>query len=356
MRDLQESLRKRNPDSVSNLVRAAALSEESQAERKQLELHVQNARAELKEAQEDFEMRLRSLRQEHERVKAQYIKRIEDLEAVSTVTPVKTAISRGSTPGSGEKGKDSPKTLAAAQARIKELEAEAERIRVFYTKKVEEEKRKGEAQIAALKRGQSDGKPEDGLSYGGSDARMVSSTGDDMPAVAAGRAEIAVADQIQNALAALRVEYEAKIALLTTQLKVAQEAAEPKKEAGAPAIAAVTVADVLASSVFREEVSKEVAARISMAPTGTSALDRQAHEHALRMAEQKGQLEAEALRMRLREEEHKCQLQQHEIATLRSQVQSQASHATPAAFTPSGPFISQQTLQTLETQTKFPFF
>ena len=353
--DLQESLRKRNPDSVSNLVRAAAMSDEAVAERKLLDADVETARAELKDAREDFEMRLRSLRQEHEKVRTQYVNRIETLESAVSSTPAKPPLSRSSTPGSGDKG--SPKTLAAAQARCKELEAEAERIRTFYTKKVEEEKLKGEAKIVALKRGASDGKTDDAMSYGNDATKAAAgaATGQDAPVPVDVAPEVAVADQIQNALAELRVEYEIKLGVYAAQLKTAQEAVSTFTSTAAPAPAA-TAADVRESPAFQAEVSREVAARLAAMPAPAAAIGASGGataqqvsdlEHSVRMAEQKGQLEAEALRMRVREEEHKAQMLTSEVTSLRSQVAQ--VHQAPVQVQ-QGQQIALGTLQTLETQ------
>jgi len=349
--DLQDSLRKRNPDSVSNLVRAAAMSEEALAERKLLDADVEAARKELSEAREDFEMRLRSLRQEHEKVKTQYVNRIETLENAVSSTPTKPPLSRSSTPGSGDKS--SPKTLAAAQARCKELEAEAERIRTFYTKKVEEEKLKGEAKIASLKRGGSEGRTEDAMSYG-NDAKPVAATGQDTPVPVDAKAEVAVADQIQNALAELKVEYEVKLGMYAAQLKTAQETVSALK-AVAPAVSAAspaTAADVRASPEFQTEVAREVSARLAAMPPPASAgmaTAQQASElaHAVRMAEQKGQLESESLRMRVREEEHKVMMMTGELTALRTQAAQ--VHQSPVQAQ-QGQQIALGTLQTLETQ------
>ena len=80
IRDLQDSLRKRHPDSVASLIRAATVSDSVQAERRQQEQQVAAMRQELDDIKEQHEKRLRSLRQEHERIKVQYEKAKEELE------------------------------------------------------------------------------------------------------------------------------------------------------------------------------------------------------------------------------------------------------------------------------------
>jgi hypothetical protein len=80
VRDLQESLTKRYPDSVASLIRAATVSDSVQAQRRQQDQQVELLRKELEDMKALHETRLRSLRQEHERIKVQYEKVLGDLE------------------------------------------------------------------------------------------------------------------------------------------------------------------------------------------------------------------------------------------------------------------------------------
>ena len=97
MRDLQESLLKRHPNSVASLIRAASVPDETQAAlRRQQEREVEGLRAELEGTKEQQERRLRSLRQEHERIKSQYEKVVSDLQqqlkSQQTLVPTSAAI------------------------------------------------------------------------------------------------------------------------------------------------------------------------------------------------------------------------------------------------------------------------
>jgi hypothetical protein len=83
---------------------------------------------------------LRSLRQEHEKVKLGYEERIKRLE-------------EGTGGPAGGGGKKGAAVKEAHPGRVKELEKELERVRAFYTKKVKEAERKAETQMRALKRG-----------------------------------------------------------------------------------------------------------------------------------------------------------------------------------------------------------
>lgn len=77
---LQESLRKRFPDSVASLVHAASVSDSVQARQRQKDAEVATMRRELEDLKAQHELRLRSLRQEYERLKLQYEKVNQDLQ------------------------------------------------------------------------------------------------------------------------------------------------------------------------------------------------------------------------------------------------------------------------------------
>ena len=74
--DMQDSLRKRNPDSVANLIRAATVSETVQEERRQYQQTISDLKQDLADAKESYDKKLRSLRQEHEKIKLQFETRL----------------------------------------------------------------------------------------------------------------------------------------------------------------------------------------------------------------------------------------------------------------------------------------
>ncbi len=146
--DLQEGMNKRYPDSVSSLIQASKLSDSVQKEQEEKEKKLTKTTEELKKVKDDYDRRLRSLRQEHEKVKMGYEERIKNLQNNQTL------------PSSSSTNSTAPvKNLPAANAKIKELEKEVERIRSFYTKKLDEVTRKFETQIRALKRGDENNMP-----------------------------------------------------------------------------------------------------------------------------------------------------------------------------------------------------
>ena len=79
--ELQESIVKRHPDSVASLIRAAKTSDSVQIERKKQAQVVAETKVELTAAKEDYDRRLRSMRQEFEKVKIGYQTRISELES-----------------------------------------------------------------------------------------------------------------------------------------------------------------------------------------------------------------------------------------------------------------------------------
>jgi hypothetical protein len=117
--DLQESIRRRYPDSVSSLIRAATVSDDKVVkQQKQLEATIESLRGELNAAKESYELKLLSLRQEHEKIKRQYEAK---MEAVNTKGSDAEGRSKVEVPKGPSKGNSSQpiKTLSQAQNRIR---------------------------------------------------------------------------------------------------------------------------------------------------------------------------------------------------------------------------------------------
>lgn len=78
--ELKESITKKNPNSLATLIQASSLTASFQGRKEeQLEQLAQQQR-EAAQVKADYELRLRSLRQEHEKVKMQYEQRVQRLE------------------------------------------------------------------------------------------------------------------------------------------------------------------------------------------------------------------------------------------------------------------------------------
>ena len=208
-------------DSVSNLVRAATVSEEVQEERKNSTRKIERLQQELVEAKEDYDHRLRSLRQDHDKLKLGYESRISDLEGMLASASPGKAPAAGTSTTSTSSGS---KSLASAQARIAELEEEAVRIRTFYTKK-EETQKKADAQIHALKRASP---APIGVNFDdSSDKRStepMAADRDTVPINPTGTFVISDEDREANLRAELSIEYNAQMDVLREQ--ITQQAAE----------------------------------------------------------------------------------------------------------------------------------
>lgn len=94
IRDLQDSLMKRHPDSVANLIRAATVSDSIQLKHHKQEEYIASLQEEVKNQKELYERKLRSLRQEHEKVKQQYIETISNLQQQLKIQPSTSIINR----------------------------------------------------------------------------------------------------------------------------------------------------------------------------------------------------------------------------------------------------------------------
>lgn len=119
IRDLQDSLTKRHPDSVANLIRAAKDSDSVQLERRRLEQHIASLEQEVEDIKQKHEKKMRSVRQEHERMNIKYENLLSEFKQVK----VTDADVSGQGLGGYGKGSDSAvnsvKTLSQALNKIR---------------------------------------------------------------------------------------------------------------------------------------------------------------------------------------------------------------------------------------------
>ena len=121
VKELEEALRKRNPDSLSNLIRAAGPSEEDLKERTMLLAKVSDLQLKLSTKDEEMDKSLRVLRMEHERVLASLNKQCDKLqEEKSSLEGKVIAVKRD----------------VKVETKEKEDVKEIERVRNFYAKKI----------------------------------------------------------------------------------------------------------------------------------------------------------------------------------------------------------------------------
>lgn len=154
--EMAEAMRKRNPNSVAALLHASEPPRELTAERDMLASKVSSLENELKSINEVHASKMRSFRQEHERMRAEYEKALSRNPSISA-TPSRRLKSGVSTPapkkitmeGTGVEG-STPDASGP-----KEGESQDDVQRRWYQKKIQEMQRKCEAQVRAAKRGSS---------------------------------------------------------------------------------------------------------------------------------------------------------------------------------------------------------
>ena len=137
VKDLQEALNRRHPDSISNLIRAIGPSESTEFRTKQGDVESKRLRSELDQVKEDSERRLRSLRQEHEKMKLGFEGQIKQLkkDVMSNSREITKAGSNA--------------VAAATSAPDKDT---IEKLRGYYTKKIQDQEKKYEVRRGAASR------------------------------------------------------------------------------------------------------------------------------------------------------------------------------------------------------------
>lgn len=82
--ELKDSIAKKNPDSLATLIQASSLTASFQGRQQEQLDSLKQQQQELTQAKADYELKLRSLRQEHEKVKIQYENRVQYSETQLT--------------------------------------------------------------------------------------------------------------------------------------------------------------------------------------------------------------------------------------------------------------------------------
>lgn len=176
MQELKQSIAKRNPNSIASLIQAATVSESLQDYKEGQNEIISQLQTEITTIKADYDRRLRSIRQEHDRVKLHYDEQIEQLmsqrpestnvgininrssnkSSNSFISPIKKSSSTQVLSSTYAPVGSSNTALQNAQNRIKGLEEELERVRTFYTRKVEEVQRRSELKIRQIRRGENE--------------------------------------------------------------------------------------------------------------------------------------------------------------------------------------------------------
>lgn len=113
---------------------------------------LQRAKEDNEEAQRHFERRVLSLQVEQEKVKAQYEDTLKTLQQQLHLQPPPSTATLPQTRSSSSSS-TAEQPAGDLHQRIAALETEKQRLRTFYTRKLEEQQRRFESQLRALKRG-----------------------------------------------------------------------------------------------------------------------------------------------------------------------------------------------------------
>ena len=110
-----------SPGSIESLVAAVGPSEEEQKREKDLLKEVETSKLELKNQREEFDMKLRSLRQEHERVVSDMEKQLRDLRRTKKVSDRASRTRKGAALSSSKKNQSVDSTSKFWRKKIKDL-------------------------------------------------------------------------------------------------------------------------------------------------------------------------------------------------------------------------------------------
>jgi hypothetical protein len=146
LREAQQSLDRRKPDSLASLIRAAKGADGAVGEPAQLLRELEEVRADALAAAESHDRQLRALRQQHEQLKAQYAAAAAvstEMAHQSASIPLNLSRTHGA-PNQQAGGSDAASATSASaakrehalRARAEAAELELERVRAFYTAKV----------------------------------------------------------------------------------------------------------------------------------------------------------------------------------------------------------------------------
>jgi uncharacterized protein (DUF342 family) len=87
VKELSVALRKRQPDCISNLILSSNIDQESRKKISLLERTIQDLKENLLLHQNEYDMRIRSLKLDHERIKSEYEETIRNLKSQLKTIP-----------------------------------------------------------------------------------------------------------------------------------------------------------------------------------------------------------------------------------------------------------------------------
>lgn len=247
--EMEAAMQRRNPDCLASLIRATQGASEGGREAELLS-RIQELEQDVQQQKDVAEARLRSLRQEHEKVKLGYEERIKLLAD----SQHQQAADGAAPASSSSKKSKADASSAGGVGKVKELEKELERVRAFYSKKLKEAERKAETQIRALKRGgvtnakpagtgsQPAQRPTAAQGSGGDGAAELAFDDRPVPVAEDGGAssDVAIAQELQRRLEQSEAEVKALRAELQQQDGAARQpqqssSSSPERKGGAAA-------------------------------------------------------------------------------------------------------------------------
>lgn len=152
VRELQDAVKKRFPDSVASLIqvnKAEEGSKQQRAELARLQKLVRDLQQELDDQLQSAERRIGHLRSQQDAIRSQYESQISALKQ-----QLAQARQDNQNYKSNFSGTQSGDAKQQHHRSVKELEVELQRSRAFYTRKIDDMQRKHEAQLRAIKRGE----------------------------------------------------------------------------------------------------------------------------------------------------------------------------------------------------------
>jgi hypothetical protein len=143
---LEEDIKRRHPDSISNLIRAIGPSESVEVNRKQRNVENERLKKEVEEVRNESEVRMRALRQDYEKMK---------LGLEGQLKSLKNEVARNKKESSSGGGSNYVKaSTAAISSGGESADSETiERLRAYYTKKIADIEKKAESALRQAKRG-----------------------------------------------------------------------------------------------------------------------------------------------------------------------------------------------------------
>jgi len=142
VKDLEGDIKRRHPDSISNLIRAMGPSESVEVSRKERNVENKKLKEDMESVRNDGETRMRALRQDYEKMKLGLEQQIKSLKG-------DVAKNKKELGGGGRASGAGGSVVVGGEGGGGDIE----KLRAFYTKKIADAEKKHEGALRAAKRG-----------------------------------------------------------------------------------------------------------------------------------------------------------------------------------------------------------